>query len=75
MRESPARVKFADLLWLCTELFGEPRNRGTSHYVFKTPWALDPRVNIQPDRRGSHGKPYQVRQVVAAIDKLREECM
>jgi len=36
-----------------------------------TPWAGDPRVNIQEN----HGmaKPYQVRQVLAAIRKLEEE--
>jgi len=40
------------------------------HAVFKTPWAGDPRVNIQND----HGKAkeYQVRQVIAAIGKLEE---
>ena len=39
--------------------------------VYRTPWAGDPRVNIQDD----HGmaKPYQVRQVLAAIEKLEEE--
>jgi hypothetical protein len=38
--------------------------------VFKTPWAGDPRVNIQKD----HGKAKesQVRQVLAAIRKLEE---
>ncbi len=37
------------------------------HLVFKTPWPGDPRVNIQND----HGtaKAYQVRQVLAAIEK------
>jgi hypothetical protein len=46
---------------------GEPRQAG-SHLIFKTPWPRDPRVNIQ-DRQGK-AKPYQVRQVLAAIDKL-----
>jgi hypothetical protein len=36
--------------------------------VFKTPWPGDPRVNIQ-DRQGK-AKPYQVKQVLAAIDRL-----
>jgi len=38
--------------------------------VVKTPWAGDPRVNIQDD----HGKAkeYQVRQVLAAIRKMEE---
>jgi len=40
--------------------------------VFKTPWAGDPRVNIQKSK-GGEAKPYQVRQVLKAIDKLKEE--
>jgi len=69
MRETPANVLYTDLLSVCTHHFGKPRQKGTSHAVFKTPWPGDPRVNIQND----HGKakPYQVRQVVAAIDKLQ----
>jgi hypothetical protein len=35
--------------------------------VFKTPWPGDPRVNIQ--NSNGQAKPYQVRQVLAAIDK------
>jgi hypothetical protein len=50
--------------------FGEPRQSGGSHTVFKTPWAGDPRVNIQ-DIKGQ-AKPYQVKQVLAAIDKLEQ---
>ena len=40
--------------------------------VFKTPWPGDPRVNIQRSR-GGEAKPYQVRQVLKAIEKLNEE--
>jgi hypothetical protein len=40
--------------------------------VFKTPWAGDPRVNIQRSR-GGEAKPNQVRQVLKAIEKLNEE--
>jgi hypothetical protein len=69
MRRSPKNVRFADLLKLCVEYFGEPRQRGTSHAVFKTPWPGDPRVNIQEDK--GKAKAYQVRQVLLAIDKLR----
>ena len=44
---------------------------GGSHAVFKTPWLGDLRVNIQND----HGKAktYQVRQVLQAIEKLKEQ--
>lgn len=71
MRESPAGVRFADLKRVCEHYFGEPRNPGSSHYVFKMPWPGDPRVNIQDD----HGKAkaYQVKQVLAAIDNLGKE--
>ena len=68
MRRAPNNIRFADLLKVCIEHFGEPRQSGTSHSVFKTPWPDDPRVNIQND----HGKAkaYQVRQVLLAIEKL-----
>jgi hypothetical protein len=35
--------------------------------LFKTPWPGDPRVNIQEEK--GKAKAYQVRQVLAAIDK------
>jgi len=67
MRDNPKGVRFADLYKVCEHHFGKPRQEGTSHTVFKTPWAGDPRVNIQNDK--GKAKPYQVRQVLAAIDK------
>ena len=48
--------------------FGTPRQSG-SHLVFKTPWTGDPRVNIQ-DHHGK-AKAYQVKQVLAPIDRLQ----
>lgn len=66
-RENPANVRFADLRRLCAHYFGTPRQSG-SHLVFKIPWPGDPRGNIQ-DRHGK-AKPYQVEQVLAAIDRL-----
>jgi hypothetical protein len=68
MRTSPKNVRFADLLKLCIEHFGQPRQAGSSHAVFKTPWPGDPRVNIQNDK--GKAKAYQVRQSLLAIDKL-----
>lgn len=67
MRANPANVRFDDLAKVCEHYFGAPRTSGGSHAVFKTPWPGDPRVNIQNDR--GKAKPYQVRQVLAAIDK------
>jgi hypothetical protein len=69
MRENPPGVRFADLRRVCEDRFGPPRQRGSSHLVFKTPWPGDPRVNIQ-ESKGGKAKAYQVRQVLAAIDKL-----
>ena len=51
----------------CVQYFGVPRQRGSSHAVFKTPWPGDPRVNIQADK--GKAKAYQVRQVLRAITK------
>ncbi len=68
MRREPANVRFSDLRKVCEAFFGEPRQIGTSHTVFKTPWIGDPRINIQ-DGRGK-AKAYQVRQVLLAIKKL-----
>jgi hypothetical protein len=39
--------------------------------VYRTPWAGDPRVNIQRGEAGK-AKTYQVKQVLAAIAKLEE---
>lgn len=71
MRREPKNVRFSDLLKVCEEHFGKPRQSASSHVIFKTPWPGDPRVNIQNDKGGA--KAYQVRQVLLAIDKLKEE--
>lgn len=68
MQREPANVRFNDLRKVCEAYFGKPRQSGTSHAIFKTPWAGDPRINIQ-DQKGK-AKAYQVRQVLLAIDKL-----
>jgi len=68
MREEPKNIRFSDLRRVCEAYFGVPRQSGTSHLIFKTPWPGDPRVNIQ--NAGGQAKPYQVRQVLQAIEKL-----
>jgi hypothetical protein len=70
MRREPANIRFLDLMKICEEYFGKPRQQGTSHAIFKTPWPGDPRINIQDDK--GRAKPYQVRQVLLAIHKLKE---
>jgi hypothetical protein len=71
MRIKPKGVRFADLCRVCDQYFGQPRQRGSSHRVYKTPWQGDPRVNIQDDR--GKAKPYQVRQVLKAIERWEYE--
>ena len=71
MKLNPKGVRFNDLSKVCDHYFGKPRSRGTSHRVYRTPWRGDPRVNIQ-DSKGQ-AKPYQVRQVLWAIERLEKE--
>jgi hypothetical protein len=72
MRRAPQNVRFDDLAKVCADHFGPPRQDGTSHKVYKTPWPGDPRVNIQRGKDGS-AKAYQVRQVLDAIARLEAE--
>lgn len=68
MRANPKGIRFNDLCKVCDIYFGEARQSGSSHRVYKTPRQGDPRVNIQ-NAKGK-AKPYQVRQVLAAIERL-----
>jgi hypothetical protein len=68
LKRNPQNVNFNDLVKVCIHYFGEPRQQGTSHYVYKTPWQGDPRVNIQENN--GKAKVYQVKQVLAAIEKI-----
>ena len=69
MRKSPHNVRYDDVAKVCQHYFGEPRQSKSSHCVFKTPWPGNPRVNIQRGKNGK-AKGYQVKQVLAAIDRL-----
>ena len=68
LRANPKGVRFGDLARICDYFFGEPRQRGTSHRVYRTPWRGDPRINLQNDK--GMAKPYQVRQVIKALERL-----
>ncbi len=70
MRRNPRDVSFLDVLRVCRHYFGEPRQSKSSHVVFRMPWQGDPRVNIQ--NSNGNAKPYQVRQVLRAIERLSE---
>lgn len=70
IRDNPQNVRFNDLVKVCDYYFGNPRQKGTSHCIYQTPWQGDPRVNIQ-NKKGQ-AKPYQVKQVLAAIAKIED---
>lgn len=71
MRRNPKNIRFNEICRVCDHFFGKPRKSGTSHRVYKTPWPGDPRVNVQNSQ--GKAKPYQVRQVLLAVDKIEDE--
>lgn len=68
MKQNPKKVRFISLCKVCDYYFGEARQEGSSHRIYKTPWQGDPRVNIQNNK--GKAKAYQVRQVLKAIERL-----
>ncbi|MFZ5910697.1 MAG: toxin HicA [Chloroflexota bacterium] len=71
MRCNPKGIRFQDLCKVCDFLFGEARQKSSSHRIYKTPWHGDPRINIQDDK--GMAKAYQVRQVLKAIERLEAQ--
>ena len=70
MRNNPRNVRFDDLAKVCEYFFG--RYHGSdSHRKYDTPWAGDPRINIQEFKDGK-AKPYQVKQVLRAIELMED---
>ncbi len=68
IRRNPRQVRFRELSRVCEHFFGGARQLGGSHRIYGTPWPGNPRINIQNSKRMA--KVYQVKQVLAAIDKL-----
>ncbi len=60
-------LRFDDLVRVCQVVFGNARITA-SHHIFKTPWPGDPRINLQ--KQAGQAKPYQVKQVIAALNKM-----
>jgi hypothetical protein len=69
LERNPHNIRFEKLRQLCEQHFGSPR-QSASHLIFRTPWPNDPFINIQSDQ--GKAKPYQVRQVVRAIQRLKK---
>ncbi|MGA2448000.1 MAG: toxin HicA [Polyangiaceae bacterium] len=72
MRSHPQNVRYVDACTVANAFFGEPRQHGTSHRVWKMPWAGDPRVNMQ-ESKGGKAKAYPVRQLLTAVDRYRAQ--
>ena len=70
-KNNPKDVKFSELCKVCDFYFGDARQSGSSHKVYKTPWRGDSRVNIQNSK--GKAKAYQVKQVLKAIERLEVE--
>ncbi|HEY0260374.1 MAG TPA: toxin HicA [Lacisediminihabitans sp.] len=71
-RNSPGSISFVDAVKLATAYFGEPRSGSGSHVaIFTMPWQGDPRINLQ--NKDGQAKPYQVSQILNAIDRLKKE--
>lgn len=70
-KNNPKDVKFSELCKVCDFYFGDARQSGSSHRVYKTPWTGDPRVNIQNSK--GKAKAYQVKQVLKSIERLEVE--
>ena len=71
MQNNPKGIRFSDLCRVCDHYFGEPRQSGSSHRIYKTPWIGDPRINIQNEN--GKAKVYQVKQVLLALKRLEEK--
>ena len=71
LRNNPKDVKFVELCKICEFYFGKPRQTGTSHRIYKTPWQGDPSVNIQNHK--GEAKAYQVKQVLKAVERMEVE--
>jgi hypothetical protein len=67
MRDNPSNVRLSDALAVARHFFGEPRRAG-SHLVFKMPWAGE---NLQ-DAGNGRAKAYQIKQLLAAVEKCME---
>ena len=71
MKQNPKGIRFYDLCKVCDFYFGEARQQGSSHRIYKTPWQGNPRVNIQNNK--GKAKAYQVKQVLKAIERLEAQ--
>lgn len=68
LKANVKNTRFNRLVIICENFFGKPRIVG-SHYIFKTPWFGDPRINLQKEK--GMAKPYQVLQAIKCLYRLK----
>ena len=68
LRSNPRNVPWQELVSVCDALFGEPTRIAGSHRIYDVKWSESRLLVLQP--RGANAKPYQVRQVLKAIEEL-----
>ncbi|MEY2911236.1 MAG: hypothetical protein RLZZ184_545 [Cyanobacteriota bacterium] len=51
LKNNSQNVNFTDLVKVCTHYFGEPRQQGTSHCVYKMPWGGGRSASQHPKRQ------------------------
>lgn len=71
LRRNPRNVPWPELVNLCDTLFGPPKRTTGSHRIYDVKWSKSRLLVLQP--RGSNAKPYQVRQVLRAIEELESQ--
>ena len=71
MRSNPRDIRFNDLCKVCDYYFGESRQKGTSHRIYKVSRMYPQLINIQNFK--GKAKEYQVKQALDAIDQLEED--
>jgi hypothetical protein len=70
MRNNPKGIRFSDAMKVAKHYFGQPRTAG-SHHVFGTGAQGRPLVNLQDGGDGK-AKPYQVGQLLDAVDRVKK---
>lgn len=71
LRRNPRNVSWPELVSVCDALFGPPTRITGSHRIYDVKWSASRLLVLQP--RGSGTKPYQVRQVLRAIEELESQ--
>lgn len=71
LRRNPRNVPWPELVSLCDTLFGQPTRITGSHRIYDVRWSESGLLVLQP--HGPSAKPYQVRQVLRAIEELEAQ--